>query len=63
MRVKYDYAAAVRKIFKIIGIGALVAIITSDVADGAVGVALDEFIGIVINFASSRYWNIIPNFN
>jgi Small-conductance mechanosensitive channel len=56
LRLKYDHstAASMRSVFRLIGIGALVAAIAGGVAGGAAGVALGGFIGIVIGFASQQ---------
>jgi small-conductance mechanosensitive channel len=56
LRLKYDHptAASIRSVFRLIGIGALVAAIAGGVAGGAAGVALGGFIGIVIGFASQQ---------
>ncbi|MDP7981759.1 MAG: mechanosensitive ion channel [Conexivisphaerales archaeon] len=53
MRFKYDHATAraVRNIFLLIGIGALVASIAGAIGGGAAGVATGGFFGIVIGFA------------
>ncbi|QKR00438.1 mechanosensitive ion channel [Metallosphaera tengchongensis] len=56
LRLKYDHsiAASMRSVFRLIGIGALVAAIAGAVAGGASGVALGGFIGIVVGFASQQ---------
>ena len=56
LRLKYDHstAASMRSVFRLIGIGALVAAIAGGIAGGAAGVALGGFIGIVIGFASQQ---------
>ena len=56
LRLKYDHptAASMRSVFRLIGIGALVAAVAGGVAGGAAGVALGGFIGIVIGFASQQ---------
>jgi small-conductance mechanosensitive channel len=56
LRLKYDHptAASMRSVFRLIGIGALVAAIAGGVAGGAAGVALGGFIGMVIGFASQQ---------
>jgi small-conductance mechanosensitive channel len=56
LRLKYDHptAASIRSVFRLIGIGALVAAIAGGVAGGAAGVALGGFIGLVIGFASQQ---------
>lgn len=56
LRIKYEHAssAAVRNVFRMIGIGALVSSIAGAIAGGAAGVALGGFIGIVIGFASQQ---------
>lgn len=56
LRLKYDHstAASMRSVFRLIGIGALVAAIAGGVAGGTAGVALGGFIGIVIGFASQQ---------
>jgi len=56
LRLKYDHptAASMRSVFRLIGIGALVAAIAGGVAGGAAGVALGGFIGLVIGFASQQ---------
>lgn len=56
MRVEYEHptAAAVRNVFKIIGVGALVAGIAGSLSSPTAGVALGGFIGIVIGFASQQ---------
>ena len=53
MRFKYDHptARAVRNVFLLIGIGALVASIAGAIGGGAAGVATGGFLGIVIGFA------------
>ncbi|MEZ0289685.1 MAG: mechanosensitive ion channel domain-containing protein [Sulfolobales archaeon] len=56
LRARYEHsqAAAVRNVFMIVGIGALLAGIAGGVAGGAAGVALGGFIGIVVGFASQQ---------
>jgi len=56
LRVRYPHstAAAVRSLFTILGIGALVAGIAGGTAGGAAGVALGGFIGMVIGFATQQ---------
>jgi len=56
LRVRYPHstAAAVRSLFTIMGIGALVAGIAGGTAGGAAGVALGGFIGMVIGFATQQ---------
>lgn len=56
MRLKYDHptASSMRSVFRLIGIGALIAAIAGGVAGGAAGVALGGFIGIVIGFAAQQ---------
>jgi Small-conductance mechanosensitive channel len=56
LRLKYDHptGASMRSVFRLIGIGALVAAIAGGVAGGAAGVALGGFIGLVIGFASQQ---------
>jgi small-conductance mechanosensitive channel len=56
MRVRHDHSAAqaVRNIFIVVGIGAMVAAIAGAQAGGAAGVALGGFIGMVIGFASQQ---------
>jgi small-conductance mechanosensitive channel len=56
LRLRYPYstAQAVKSIFTIIGIGALLASIAGAIAGGAAGVALAGFIGLVIGFASQQ---------
>jgi len=56
LRAKYNHstAAAVRNIFKILGVGALLASITGSMASPTAGVALGGFMGMVIGFASQQ---------
>ena len=56
MRLEYPHstAAAVRNVFKIIGIGALVAGIGGSLSSPTAGVALGGFMGMVIGFASQH---------
>ena len=56
MRIEYAHptAAAIRNVFKIIGIGALVAGIAGSLSSPTAGVALGGFMGMVIGFASQR---------
>nr|WP_245534160.1 mechanosensitive ion channel domain-containing protein [Thermofilum pendens] len=56
LRAKYPHptAAAVRSLFTILGIGALLAGIAGGTAGGAAGVALGGFIGMVVGFASQQ---------
>jgi small conductance mechanosensitive channel len=56
LRLRYPHgtAQAVKSVFMIIGIGALLASIAGAVAGGAAGVALGGFIGLVIGFASQQ---------
>ncbi|MEW9492585.1 MAG: mechanosensitive ion channel domain-containing protein [Candidatus Aramenus sulfurataquae] len=56
LRLKYDHptAASMRSVFRIIGVGALVAAIAGAVGGAASGVALGGFLGIVIGFASQQ---------
>lgn len=56
LRVRYPHstAAAVRSLFTILGIGAMVAGIAGGAAGGAAGVALGGFMGMVIGFASQQ---------
>ncbi|MGC8544130.1 MAG: mechanosensitive ion channel domain-containing protein, partial [Vulcanisaeta sp.] len=53
MRFRYDHptARAMRNVFLLIGIGALVASIAGAVGGGVAGVAVGGFLGIVIGFA------------
>jgi small-conductance mechanosensitive channel len=53
MRFKYDHptARAMRNVFLLIGIGALVAGIAGAIGGGVAGVAVGGFLGIVIGFA------------
>jgi len=53
-RLDHPAASAVRSMFKILGIGALVAVIAGGTAGGAAGVALGGFMGMVIGFASQK---------
>ncbi|MCG3108522.1 Large-conductance mechanosensitive channel MscMJLR [Metallosphaera sp. J1] len=56
LRLKYDHStsASMRSIFRLVGVGVLVAAIAGAVAGGASGVALGGFIGIVVGFASQQ---------
>jgi len=56
LRVRYPHstAAAVRSLFTILGVGALVASIAGGTAGGAAGVALGGFIGMVVGFATQQ---------
>jgi len=56
LMTRYDHsaAAAVRNVFRIIGIGAMVATIAGGVVGGAAGVALGGFLGMVVGFASQQ---------
>jgi len=56
LMIRYDHsaAAAVRNVFRIIGIGAMVATIAGGVVGGAAGVALGGFLGMVVGFASQQ---------
>ncbi|MEM3946806.1 MAG: mechanosensitive ion channel [Metallosphaera sp.] len=56
LRLKYDHStsASIRSVFRIVGVGALVAAIAGAVAGGASGVALGGFIGVVVGFASQQ---------
>jgi len=56
LRVRYDHStsAAVRSLFKIIGIGAMVAVLTGSFSDPTAGVALGGFIGMVVGYASQH---------
>jgi len=56
LRVRYPHstAAAVRSLFTILGVGALVAGIAGGAAGGAAGVALGGFIGMVVGFATQQ---------
>ncbi|MFP3401440.1 MAG: mechanosensitive ion channel [Nitrososphaeria archaeon] len=56
LMIRYDHsaAAAVRNVFRMIGIGAMVATIAGGVVGGAAGVALGGFLGIVVGFASQQ---------
>lgn len=56
MRMRYEHpaAAAVRNVFKIIGIGALVAGIAGSISSPTAGVALGGFMGMVIGLASQQ---------
>jgi len=56
LRVRYDHStsAAVRSFFKIIGIGAMVAVLTGSFSDPTAGVALGGFIGMVVGYASQH---------
>ncbi|MGC8607753.1 MAG: mechanosensitive ion channel domain-containing protein [Vulcanisaeta sp.] len=53
MRFRYDHptARAMRNVFLLIGIGALVAAIAGAIGGGVAGVAVGGFLGIVIGFA------------
>ena len=53
MRIKHDHgaAAAVRNVFRIIGVAALVAAVVGSFAGAIAGVALGGFLGIVIGMA------------
>ena len=55
-RSKYNHAtaASIRNIVRIIGIGAMAAVIAGSVAGGAAGAALGGFMGMVIGFASQQ---------
>lgn len=56
LRLKYDHptSASMRSVFRLIGIGALVAGIVGGIAGGVAGVALGGFLGIVIGFATQQ---------
>ncbi|MCI2415132.1 MAG: mechanosensitive ion channel family protein [Candidatus Aramenus sp.] len=56
LRLKYDHstAASMRSVFRIIGVGVLVAAIAGAVGGAASGVALGGFLGIVVGFASQQ---------
>ncbi|MCS7385399.1 MAG: mechanosensitive ion channel family protein [archaeon GB-1867-005] len=56
MRLKYEHstAAAVRSLFRIVGIGAMVAVIAGSLSSPTAGVALGGFIGMVVGFASQK---------
>ncbi|RLE51735.1 MAG: mechanosensitive ion channel family protein [Candidatus Methanomethylicota archaeon] len=56
MRLKYEHptAAAIRSIFRIVGVGAMVAVIAGSLSSPTAGVALGGFIGMVVGFASQK---------
>ena len=56
LRMKYDHstAAAIKSLFKILGVGALLAVIAGSISNPTAGVALGGFIGMVIGFASQK---------
>jgi len=56
LRLRYPHSTAqvMRNAIKIIGIGALVAMIAGGSAGGAAGVALGGFVGMVVGFATQK---------
>jgi small-conductance mechanosensitive channel len=56
LRLRYDHgtARAVRNVFFLVGIGALIAGIAGAVGGGVAGVAVGGFLGIVIGFATQQ---------
>ena len=56
LRLKYPHSTAqvVRNVIKLIGVGALIALVAGGSAGGAAGVALGGFVGMVVGFATQK---------
>jgi len=56
LRVKYDHStsAAVRSLFRLLGIGAMLATMAGALSNPTAGVALGGFIGMIIGYASQQ---------
>lgn len=56
MRFRYphDVARALRNVFMMIGIGALITVVAGQVGGGLAGVSVGGFLGLVIGFATSQ---------